>query len=125
MTSFIIKQNKTGNGRIKVFNTFTGKQEGMVLTFGNTKKRVDRYGKITISKNDMIKYGVKGNDGRYRISIFFASNYEGGFSAIIRHPYNFYKNKSTGFKIRKTNMRGKRLNPYDIGDYNWSPGLSS
>lgn len=121
----IVTAKKDGRGMIAPFGTFGKPQAGANVTIGEKSYKVTKDGRVNIPKKIM-ETGIKGDDGKYRISIGFASEKgkEGWKSVktVIVKPDNVDKNTNTGQKIKRFDeKRPDDLVPSDIPDYSWSP----
>lgn len=148
MATFIVSQRIDGRGGIKPFGTYGTNQAGSKVDIGLQNKNgspklmtVTKDGRVNIPKSVFDKVGIKGKDGRKRISITFST--AGGtdgwndVKAIAQKPLSIDKNLNTydrQTKFRTTKQQasgngdisdldyeGEELKPSDSGDYNWSP----
>jgi len=124
MSTFIVRERSDGRGGIKPFNTYTKAQKGAYVTIGDTKIKVTSDGRINIPKEVMHKYGVKGDDGRYRLGITFSTT--GGkkgwknVKALVLKPPESARNQKQGTTVKKAGSQGGVLKPSDSSDYTWS-----
>ena len=124
MSTFIVRERSDGRGGIKPFNTYNKTQAGAYVTIGSTKIKVTSDGRVNIPKEVMRTYGIKGDDGRYRIGITFST--KGGkdgwknVKAVVTKPLEKDKNAKQGATIKKSGSKGGVLKPSDSSDYTWS-----
>ena len=131
-TPIIVVARSDGRGGIKPFGTYGKQQAGAKVFVGEKSFTVTKDGRVNIPKSIM-DTGIKGSDGRMRISIGFrAESKEAAgidrwksVKSIIVKPSKEDKNAVHGDKITKfrLNRKGKNadLKPLDTKDYNWSP----
>ena len=128
----IVVARNDGRGGIKPFGTYSKQQAGAKVYIGEKSYTVTKDGRVNIPKSIMDK-GIKGSDGRMRISIGFRTDsvqfasldrWKSVKSVIVK-PDKADKNALQGSKISKfkLNRKGKDedLKPLDTKDYNWSP----
>ena len=130
----VVVARSDGRGGIKPFGTYGREQAGAKVWIGEKQFTVTRDGRVNIPKNIM-QTGIKGSDGRMRISIGFRapSLAEGGkdrwkdVKSVVVKPSKEDKNAVQGSKITKFNLKRNKnkktrdLKPVDTQDYSWSP----
>ena len=128
MTRFIVVARSDGRGGFRPFGSYTGAQRGATVSIGDRRYKVGVDGRVSIPKAIMEQYGVRGDDGRIRIAIEFASKPGidgwGEIAAVVSRPAPLDRNAPTGSlagKISVFDPRFSALEPYDSGEYNWSP----
>ena len=128
MTRFIVVARSDGRGGFRPFGTYTPAQRGATVSIGDRRYKVGADGRVNIPKAVMEQYGVRGEDGRMRVAIEFASkpaiDGRGEIAAVVSRPSLLDRNAPTGSlagKISVFDPRFSALEPYDSGEYNWSP----
>lgn len=127
MSTFIAVERSDGRAGIRPFGEYGSKQFGAMVTIGNKQYKVTKDGRVNIPKAIVQKFGVKGSDGKKRLSLTFSRDKgEDGWknvSAVVFRPKPGDKNKKTGEHITsKISPKKKdRLAPEDQHEKNWSP----
>jgi len=128
MTRFIVVARSDGRGGFRPFGTYSSAQRGATVSIGEHRYTVGADGRVNIPKAVMEQYGVRGEDGRMRVAIEFASQAGadgwGEIAAVVSRPSLLDRNAPTGSlagKISVFDPRFSALEPYDSGEYNWSP----
>ncbi len=128
MARFVVAARSDGRGGFRPFGSYGKAQAGATVSIGENRFMVGRDGRVNIPKNIMQEYGVKGDDGRMRVSIEFAtqSGVDGWseVGAVVSRPSALDKNTPTGALAGKMSVSDPSfaaLEPFDSGDYNWSP----
>ena len=128
MARFIVSARSDGRGGFRPFGSYGKAQAGASVSIGERRYAVGVDGRVNIPKSIMQQYGVKGDDGRMRISVEFATQSGAdGWSevgGVVSRPSILDKNTATGAiagKISVSDPSFAALEPYDSGDYNWSP----
>lgn len=62
-----------GRGQVRPFGVYNKEQAGAMVTIGNRDYKVTSSGRVNIPKRIMEEFGTKGDDGRNRIEIKFAT----------------------------------------------------
>lgn len=125
MSTYIVKERSDGRGGIKPFNSYNKRQSGASVMVGNKKLKVTSDGRVNIPKSIMQQYGIKGDDGRLRIAMTFAT--DGGkngwkdVGGIVVNPPERAKNLGNGDILTNPPAKNTRLAPSDGPDYSWSP----
>lgn len=126
-TQFIVTARSDGRGGFKPFGTYGKHQAGAKVDIGGKSYTVTKDGRVNIPVKIMERFGLKGEDGRNRITMQFSAGKgkEGWkeIKSVIKKPVEADKDKKTG-KIVTEHREGKDrdvLKPKDAGDYNWSP----
>lgn len=128
MSSFIVRARSDGRGGIPPFNSYGAKEAGARVKIGDQSFKVGKDGRVNIPSRIMNEYGVRGADGRMRITIDFASkpgkNGWKDVGAVVSKPQKDLANAKTGDIQTKTDIfepEYDTLEPRDSGDFNWSP----
>ena len=127
MASFIAVARSDGRAGLRPFGTYTAKQAGAKVSFGDKVATVGKDGRVNIPKDIMKEYGIKGEDGRYRIAVSFSSKPGTSgkeLAAVVTTPPESMRNAKTGDIISPEKWRGveyRGLLPREFPDYNWSP----
>lgn len=72
-TAITVVAKTDGRGQVRPFGKYNKDQAGAMVKIGNKEYKVTSTGRVNIPKKIMEKYGEKGNDGRNRIHIKFAT----------------------------------------------------
>ena len=128
MARFVVSARSDGRGGFRPFGSYGASQAGATVSIGDNRYKVGVDGRVNIPKSIMEQYGVRGDDGRMRVNVEFATQAGAdGWSevgAVISRPSILDKNSATGAlagRISVSDPTFSALEPYDSGDYNWSP----
>jgi len=128
MSRFIVAARSDGRGGFRPFGSYGAPQRGASVSIGEHRYTVGVDGRVNIPKAVMEQYGVRGDDGRMRVAIEFASQAGadgwGDVGAVVSRPSALDKNAQTGSLAGKISIFDpdfSALEPYDSGEYNWSP----
>ena len=128
MSRFIVAARSDGRGGFRPFGSYGAPQRGASVSIGEHRYTVGVDGRVNIPKAVMEQYGVRGEDGRMRVAIEFASQAGadgwGEVGAVVSRPSALDKNAQTGSLAGKISIFDpdlSALEPYDSGEYNWSP----
>lgn len=120
-----------GRGQIRPFGTYKGtskktgsiNQTGALVRIGDKDYKVTSSGRVNIPKKIMEKYGTKGDDGRNRIEIKFATKRTVGgdhtqkVHTKIFRPLDTNKNFEQGYRPKNLSYDQKDVlncdTPYD------------
>ncbi len=129
MTHYIVRARSDGRAGMPMFGLPTKQAKsfaGQTVHIGDRELTVGRDGRINIPKDIMNEYGVKGADGRQRLSINFASDSKGNLGVLAYAPPHHQKDAQTGdvtrpYKGLDVEDDEVILEPSDAPDFNWSP----
>jgi len=122
---FVVTARSDGRGGFRPFGTYSAKQAGAMVSIGSKSYKVGRDGRVNIPKAMMESMGILGADGRRRVTIEFASSkgIDGWkkLGAVVGKPPEHLKDATTGDILGRKLVMQDILEPYDSGDYSWSP----
>ena len=129
MTHYIVRARSDGRAGMPMFGLSTKQAKsfaGQKVHIGDRELTVGRDGRINIPRDIMNKYGVKGADGRQRLSITFASDSDGNLGVLAYTPPLHQMDARTGdvtrpYKGLDVDDDEVILEPSDAPDFNWSP----
>lgn len=93
-----------GRGQIRPFGSYGKAQAGAMVKIGDKEYKVTSSGRVNIPKKIMEDYGTKGDDGRNRIEIKFATKrtvdgiHTEKVHTQIYKPRESHKNNPQGFR---------------------------
>jgi len=136
----IVVQRTDGRGGIKPFGTYGKEQAGAKVYIGERELTVTKDGRVNIPKSIM-KQGIQGTDGRYRLEISFRTNpgidHWKQVQGKVQKPFVENKDAETGTKatykeITKAEsseemiaeleggLESGEITPRETGEKNWS-----
>ena len=129
MTHYIVRARSDGRAGMPMFGLSTKQAKsfaGQKVHIGDRELTVGRDGRINIPRDIMNTYGVKGADGRQRLSINFASDSDGKLGVLAYTPPLHQMDAGTGdvtrpYKGLDVDDDEVILEPSDAPDFNWSP----
>jgi len=129
MTHYIVRARSDGRAGMPMFGLSTKQAKsfaGQKVHIGDRVLTVGRDGRINIPRDIMNTYGVKGADGRQRLSITFASDSDGNLGVLAYTPPPHQMDAATGdvtrpYKGLDVYDDEVTLEPSDGPDFNWSP----
>ena len=128
MSRFVVAARSDGRGGFRPFGSYGASQAGATVSIGDVRYKVGVDGRVNIPKAVMEQYGVRGDDGRMRVNVEFATQkgIDGwkDVAAVISRPSVLDKNSATGAlsgRISVSDPTFAALEPFDSGDYTWSP----
>ena len=129
MTHYIVRARSDGRAGMPMFGLPTKEAKsfaGQKVHIGDRELTVGRDGRINIPRDIMNTYGVKGADGRQRLSINFASDSDGHLGVLAYTPPLHQMDAGTGditrpYKGLDVDDDEVILEPSDAPDFNWSP----
>ena len=122
---FVVVARSDGRGGFRPFGTYSAAQAGAKVNIGNRYFTVGKDGRVNIPRSIMDEWGIKGTDGRMRVTVEFSAKAgKDGWREVataVSRPTEAFKDAQTGDIIDRGVWLEDALEPVDVGEYNWSP----